>query len=106
MKSSRSQFSISSGTIRQSVAAVGVITSLAFVGMQIRESNIQARAAAYQAIGISTAEFHRGFRRTDESTGDGVRLSRGCKKLDPRGLGAHGADIYCGPSHAGDHSAS
>ena len=29
--------------------------------MQIRESNIQARAAAYQAIGISTAEFHRGF---------------------------------------------
>ena len=48
-------------TIRQSVAALGVITSLAFVGMQIRESNIQARAAAYQAIGISTAEFHRGF---------------------------------------------
>jgi hypothetical protein len=38
-----------------------VITSLAFVGMQIRESNIQARAAAYQAIGISTAEFHRGL---------------------------------------------
>lgn len=29
--------------------------------MQIRESNIQARAAAYRAIGISTAEFHRGF---------------------------------------------
>jgi hypothetical protein len=38
-----------------------VIISLVFVGMQIRESNIQARAAAYRAIGISTAEFHRGF---------------------------------------------
>jgi hypothetical protein len=37
---------MSSRTIRQSVAALGVITSLAFVGMQIRESNIQARAAA------------------------------------------------------------
>jgi hypothetical protein len=29
--------------------------------MQIRESNIQARAGAYREIGISTAEFHRGF---------------------------------------------
>lgn len=61
MKSPRSRFPISSRTIRQSAAAVGVIASLAFVGMQIRESNIQARAAAYREIGISTAEFHRGF---------------------------------------------
>jgi hypothetical protein len=38
-----------------------VIISLLFVGMQIRESNIQARAGAYREIGISTAEFHRGF---------------------------------------------
>jgi hypothetical protein len=29
--------------------------------MQIRQSNIQARAAAYQSIGIATSEFHRGF---------------------------------------------
>jgi hypothetical protein len=43
------------------LAGEGVIISLMFVGMQIRESNIQARAAAYRAIGISTAEFHRGF---------------------------------------------
>ena len=47
--------------IQQSVAAAGVIASLAFVGMQIRESNIQARAAAYQTIGIATSEFHRSF---------------------------------------------
>jgi hypothetical protein len=29
--------------------------------MQIRQSNLQARAAAYQAIGIATSEFHRSF---------------------------------------------
>jgi len=52
---------MSSRTVRQTLAAAGVITSLVFVGMQIRESNIQARAAAYREIGISTAEFHRGF---------------------------------------------
>ena len=51
----------SARTFRQWATAAGVILSLAFVGMQIRESNRQARAAAYQAIGISTAEFHRGF---------------------------------------------
>src|ERR1700757_2720751 len=61
MKSPWSRFPMSSRTIRQSVAVAGVITSLAFVGMQIRQSNIQARAAAYQAIGIATSEFHRSF---------------------------------------------
>ena len=61
MKSFRSRFGISSRTLRQTLGAAGVIISLVFVGMQIRESNIQARAAAYRAIGISTAEFHRGF---------------------------------------------
>jgi hypothetical protein len=61
MISRRLRFPISSRTIRQSVAAAGVVASLAFVGMQIRQSNIQARAAAYQTIGIATSEFHRGF---------------------------------------------
>jgi hypothetical protein len=37
---------------------LGVIASLAFVGVQISISNTQARAAAYQAIGIATSEFH------------------------------------------------
>src|ERR1700745_1154522 len=61
MISRRSRCPISGRTIRQSVAAAGVVASLAFVGMQIRQSNIQARAAAYQAIGIATSEFHRSF---------------------------------------------
>ena len=45
----------------ETIAAIGVIASMVFVGMQIRMSNIQARAAAYQAIGIATSEFHRSF---------------------------------------------
>jgi hypothetical protein len=51
----------SAKAISESLAAIGVIGSMAFVGMQIRESNLQARAAAYQAIGIATSEFHRSF---------------------------------------------
>src|SRR5678816_2293813 len=50
-----------SKTVRETLAVVGVIGSMAFVGMQIRESNVQARAAAYAAIGIATSEFHRSF---------------------------------------------
>jgi hypothetical protein len=61
MKSFRSRFRISSRAIRQSLGAAGVIISLVFVGMQIRESNCLARAGAYREIGISTAGFHRGF---------------------------------------------
>jgi hypothetical protein len=47
--------------VRETLAALGVVLSMVFVGMQIRMSNIQARAAAYQAIGIATSEFHRSF---------------------------------------------
>jgi hypothetical protein len=43
-------------TLRDTLAAGGVIASLVFVGMEIRQSNAQARAAAYQAIGTATAE--------------------------------------------------
>ena len=45
----------------ETIAALGVIASMVFVGLQIRMSNIQARAAAYAAIGIATSEFHRAF---------------------------------------------
>ena len=41
--------------LSEMLAAVGVIGSLVFVGQEIRQSNIQARAAAYQEIGIATA---------------------------------------------------
>lgn len=52
---------LSGRLISELVAAIGVIGSMAFVGLQIRESNLQARAAAYQSIGIATSEFHRSF---------------------------------------------
>jgi len=52
---------LSGKAVRETLAALGVIASMVFVGLQIRASNVQARAAAYQAIGISTSEFHRGF---------------------------------------------
>lgn len=48
--------SVRGKAVRETVAAVGVIASLVFVGWEIRQSNAQARAAAYQAIGVATAE--------------------------------------------------
>lgn len=41
--------------IRETLAALGVIASLLFVGYEIRQNTIAARASAYQSIGIATA---------------------------------------------------
>ena len=41
----------------EALAAMGVIASMNFVGMEIRQSNAQARAAAYQSIGVATAQL-------------------------------------------------
>ena len=46
---------MSGKTLRDTLAAAGVIASLVFVGLELRQSNAQARAAAYQAIGTATA---------------------------------------------------
>jgi hypothetical protein len=43
-------------TIRESLATIGVIASLAFVGTEIRQNNQLAEAAAYQELGIATAD--------------------------------------------------
>lgn len=40
------------------VGIFGILVSLIFVGIELRNSNLQARAAAFQAIGIATSEFH------------------------------------------------
>ena len=47
---------MSGKTVRDMLAAAGVTASLIFVGVELRQSNAQARAAAYQAIGTATAE--------------------------------------------------
>lgn len=48
--------SISAKDLAEALAALGVIGSMIFVGLEIRQSNAQARAAAYQAVGIATAQ--------------------------------------------------
>ena len=49
---------MSGKTIREPLAALGVVASLVFVGMEVRASTTQARAAAYQEIGVATAAVH------------------------------------------------
>lgn len=49
---------ISSRALREVLGFVAVVASLIFVGLQVRQSNVQARAAAYQAIGIATSQYH------------------------------------------------
>ncbi len=51
---------MSGKAIRETLTALGVIASMVFVGWEIRTSNVQARAAAYQEIGIATAEIWAG----------------------------------------------
>ena len=41
--------------IFEAVGMVAIVASLVFLSLEIRQSNVQARAAAYQAIGIATA---------------------------------------------------
>lgn len=44
--------------LSEMVAAISVVASLVFVGFEIRANTTQARAAAYQEIGIATASLH------------------------------------------------
>ena len=44
--------------IQDAIGLFAVVVSLVFVGLQIRQSNLQARGAAYQAIGIATSQWH------------------------------------------------
>ena len=41
--------------IFEAVGLVAIVASLIFLGLEIRQSNVQARASAYQAIGIAIA---------------------------------------------------
>jgi hypothetical protein len=42
--------------IGEAVALLGVVASLVFVGLELRQSRITARAAAYQELGIAVAD--------------------------------------------------
>lgn len=43
------------------VGIAAILLSLIFVGLELRANNVQARAAAFQALGIATAEYHQSF---------------------------------------------
>jgi hypothetical protein len=43
------------------VGLAAILLSLIFVVLELRLSNVQARAGAFQALGIATAEWHQAF---------------------------------------------
>jgi hypothetical protein len=48
---------ISSRNLAEFFAVVGVVLSLLFVGMELRQSTSASRSAAYQELGIATADI-------------------------------------------------
>jgi len=49
--------SVSIRTLGEFIALVGVIFSLIFVGLEVRQNRISSRATAFQEIGIATADI-------------------------------------------------
>jgi hypothetical protein len=58
----------------EAVALLGVVASLVFVGLELRQSRISARAAAYQELGIAIADNWMG-RANDRVLNDLVSLA-------------------------------
>ena len=48
---------MSGKSIAEAIGVLALVLSLVFVGLEIRQNNSIARAAAYQSIGITTAEM-------------------------------------------------
>lgn len=46
---------MSGKSVREALGVIGIVASLVFVGLEIRQNNRLAQAAAYQAIGIASA---------------------------------------------------
>ena len=53
--------------LRETIALVLVAASMVFVGFQIQQSNVQARAAAYQELGIAVSEYHQNISPLEEA---------------------------------------
>lgn len=60
--------------VGEAVAVMGVVASLVFVGLELRETRIAARAAAYQELGIAVADNWMG-RANDRELNDLVLLA-------------------------------
>jgi hypothetical protein len=60
--------------VGEAVALLGVVASLVFVGLELRQSRIAARASAYQELGIAIADNWMG-RANDRALNDLVALA-------------------------------
>lgn len=60
--------------IGEAVALLGVVASLVFVGLELRQTRIAAQAAAYQELGIAVAENWMG-RANDRALNDLVLVA-------------------------------
>jgi hypothetical protein len=60
--------------VGEAVALLGVVASLVFVGLELRQNRIAARAAAYQELGIAIADNWMG-RASDRVLNDLVALA-------------------------------
>ena len=68
---------MSSRTVREigeAVALIGVVASLVFVGLELRENRIAARASAYQELGVAVASDWMA-RASDRELNDLVRVA-------------------------------
>ena len=77
--------------IGEAVALIGVVASLVFVGLEIRENRIAARAAAYQELGIAVAGEWMA-RAGDRELNDLVRVAASGDSVSWAGLSE--SDVY------------
>ena len=48
---------MSGKAIRETLGFLALVAGLAFVGLEIRQNNMLAEAATYQALGIATSQY-------------------------------------------------
>ena len=77
--------------IGEAIALLGVVASLVFVGLELRQSRIAAQATAYQELGIAIADNWMG-RATDRALNDLVLVAATADSASWADLDA--SDVY------------
>ena len=83
--------------IGEAVAVVGVVASLVFVGLELRQSRIASQAAAYQELGIAIADNWMG-RANDRELNDLILVAATGDSASWAALDA--SDLYLVRSYA------
>ncbi len=83
--------------VGEAVALIGVVASLVFVGLELRESTIAARAAAYQELGVAVADNWMG-RANDRALNDLIHIAATGDSASWANLNA--SDVYLLRSYA------